>query len=82
MLPPLQEIMNNFMEDMFARIAAEAARLLRISKKETLSAREVLPAFLLSLRNLEANLYACASACATTATSTASESAVLVVQHA
>jgi hypothetical protein len=37
----LQDIMNNFVEDMFGRIAGEAARLLRLNKKETLTAREV-----------------------------------------
>lgn len=34
-------IMNSFMEDMFTRLAAESARLLRMTGKKTLSSREV-----------------------------------------
>jgi hypothetical protein len=36
-------IMNSFMDDMFTRLAAESARLLRMTGKATLSSREVRP---------------------------------------
>uniref|UniRef100_A0A803N6H4 Core Histone H2A/H2B/H3 domain-containing protein n=2 Tax=Chenopodium quinoa TaxID=63459 RepID=A0A803N6H4_CHEQI len=34
-------VINNFMSDMFERLAMEASRLIKYSKKQTMSAREI-----------------------------------------
>ncbi len=34
-------IMNSFIQDIFERIATEAARLVKVSKTQTLSSREI-----------------------------------------
>jgi histone H2B len=42
-------IMNSFINDVFERIATEAAKLAMYNKKATLSSREILPAIRLML---------------------------------